>query len=117
MVDPTLSQILTLDRSLQATALEIINRARTELQLPAVIVKNGARRTLATQRSLQGLGVTTTLNSKHLRGLAFDIDMWGWNRNDVPTWAYDQLAELAKEYGLKWGGDWSTFRDIGHFEV
>lgn len=115
--DSTLDQILTLDYSLQPVAIEFINRARVDLDYPAVIVAGGARRSLATQRKLVAAGRSQTLNSKHVLGLAFDVDMLGWSRDDVPWWVYADLGDLGQSMGLTWGGSWSGFPDVGHFEI
>jgi peptidoglycan LD-endopeptidase CwlK len=116
-VDATQQQLLTLDRNFQPYAFDFINRARLELDLPAVVVAGGARRSAATQKRLVAAGRSTTLQSKHVKGLAFDVDMLGWNRDDVPWWVWQQLGDLAHEMGLVWGGDWSSFVDVGHFEI
>lgn len=116
-MDNTLGQIQTLAPWFQPYAIDFINRARTDLDLPAVVVAGGARRSAAQQRRLVAAGRSTTLQSKHVQGLAFDVDMLGWNRDDVPWQVYQSLGDLAHEMGLVWGGDWSSFVDIGHFEV
>jgi len=106
--------ILTLDDSLQWQTVYFVNAAR-EVGFPLVITS--ARRSIAEQQRLLLAGRTKTLNSKHLDGRAFDVDMWGWNRDDVPSWAWDYLGPLGESYGFTWGGRWSSFRDVGHFEV
>jgi len=112
--DPTLSHILRLQRGLQESAIEFINEARTVGELPAIITSSS--RTVAEQRRLVQAGRSTTMNSYHLQGRAFDIDMYGWNRNDVPEWVWQYIGPLGEAYGFRWGGRWATFRDVGHFE-
>lgn len=36
-----------------------------------------------------------------------------WDGSD-PVWAV--VAKLGKESGLAWGGDWTTFRELAHFQ-
>lgn len=68
-------------------------------------------------------GSSQTLNSKHLIGKAFDIMIYIKGK---PTWEpeyYIKLNETFKEesdmLGLKirWGGDWKTLKDYGHYEI
>jgi peptidoglycan L-alanyl-D-glutamate endopeptidase CwlK len=52
--------------------------------------------------------------SKHQQRLAFDLDVVGMNRDDVPRWVWYELGRIWKAAGGRWGGDWA---DFGHFEV
>ena len=113
--DPTAGWIDTLDFYAQGVAIDFINDLRTNYRLPAIITSG--RRTLAEQQSLLLQGRTTTLQSKHLQGLAFDIDMYGWNRNSVPAWVWQEIGPVGESYGLTWGGRWTSFVDVGHFEI
>lgn len=117
MTDPTLGQIRTLASWVQPIAAQFIDAARDRWDYPAVIVAGGARRSVAAQKKLVSAGRSTTLSSKHVLGRAWDVDMYGWNRDDVPWYVYSDLGDLAHEMGVAWGGDWSSFVDIGHFEV
>jgi peptidoglycan L-alanyl-D-glutamate endopeptidase CwlK len=76
------------------------------------------------QAELVEQGKSQTLDSKHLHGLAIDIApvreyvdgkvksiIWDTRH---PVWK--EIAASAKELGLKWGGDWTDFRDYVHFE-
>jgi peptidoglycan L-alanyl-D-glutamate endopeptidase CwlK len=81
-----------------------------------LIITSGLR-TLAQQRVLLAQRRTTTLRSKHLDGLAFDVDIYGVNRNAVPSWIWDAIGPIGEQYGLVWGGRWKSFRDVGHFEI
>jgi peptidoglycan L-alanyl-D-glutamate endopeptidase CwlK len=76
-------------------------------------------RTLARQRQLVAAGASRTLNTGHAVDLAALVG--GQVRWDWPL--YRRLAVVMKraaaEVGvpLKWGGDWTTFRDGPHFEL
>jgi hypothetical protein len=60
--------------------------------------------------------------SNHAHGSAIDIN---WSRNGVGSGAgelgnqlgSDKVREIAKKYGLKWGGDFKSNNDPMHFEV
>ena len=86
----------------------IITEGLRTPQRQAMLVKNGASR---------------TLNSRHLTGHAFDIAAvldgrvsWDWP-------LYSKLADVIKESAallsipIVWGGDWKSFRDGPHFEL
>ena len=91
-------------------------------------------RSLTTQREYVALGVSKTMNSKHLiqsdgYGHAVDLAPYPIDWNKLRS--FDLLAGvglgLAAKMGIKirWGGDWSqdmdvydqSFHDTGHFEI
>jgi peptidoglycan L-alanyl-D-glutamate endopeptidase CwlK len=113
MTDRTEELIAELDWYTASSAVDLINRLR-RAGYPAVITS--ARRSPQEQKTLLQQGRTTTLRSKHLTGQAFDVDMYGWNRDRVPAWAWDVVGPAGEASGLKWGGRWKSFRDVGHFE-
>lgn len=57
------------------------------------------------------------MQSKHLSGQAFDVDVVGWSRDALPRWWWLALGQYAERLGLRWGGRWTTFYDAGHFET
>jgi hypothetical protein len=57
------------------------------------------------------------MNSKHLTGAAFDVDFLGYGRDEVPGYVWTWMGELGRYLGLRWGGDWRSFYDPGHFEL
>jgi len=52
-----------------------------------------------------------------LSGLAFDVDVFGFGRDEIPLWWFYQLGALGEQLGFRWGGRWSGLRDYGHFEA
>ena len=118
--DPTLGQIATLDPDTRIRAHWLIYYLRVFYKLPAVI-SEGSRTSrrqeflFASGRSRPGPVLTGTLESSHLSGQAFDIDMHGHNRDDVPRWVWDVAGPLGEWLGLTWGGRWRS-HDFGHFE-
>jgi peptidoglycan L-alanyl-D-glutamate endopeptidase CwlK len=114
-MDATWSHLQQLDPLIQDKALRFVNYARQSLRLPLVITST--RRSPEQQAALVAAGRSKTLQSKHLTGRAFDVDMLGWNRDAVPSWVWSELGPAGALFGLTWGGSWTSFRDVGHFEV
>jgi peptidoglycan L-alanyl-D-glutamate endopeptidase CwlK len=68
----------------------------------------------------------TVWDSYHAYGLAFDIAVlnnkgqidWGedadWNGDNISDW--EQLGALGESIGLEWGGNFSSLRDMPHFQ-
>ena len=52
--------------------------------------------------------ITWTLASNHFNGTAVDLE--------PGSVGYDKLGQIASEYGIDWGGNWST-PDKPHFEI
>lgn len=40
--------------------------------------------------------------------------VWGTTGEDGKLW--DQVGSLGKQAGLEWAGEWSTFRELAHFQ-
>ena len=103
---------------------DLVRVVRRAIQLTEIdfTVTEGVR-TLARQRELVAKGASRTLNSRHLTGHAVDLAAL---INGKVEWAwplYGRLATAMKraagEAGvpIRWGGDWTTFRDGPHFEL
>lgn len=97
-----------------AIALKLINDLRAE-GIPAYI--SSGVRTVAEQRELVRKGASRTLQSKHLEGRAFDIDILGYGRDELPRWFWDLIGQYGESLGLKWGGRFKGFYDGAHFEL
>jgi len=57
--------------------------------------------------------------SYHNFGLAFDIvilDSIGKATWDTTHPGWKVSADIGKSLGLEWGGDWTGFKDIPHFQ-
>lgn len=113
MNDPTAANIARMVPALQPFVIEFTNIARGA-GLPVIVTST--LRTPAEQQQLLRAGRTQTLNSLHVQGRAFDVDLYGWNRDAVPAWVWDWLGPLGEAIGWRWGGRWKSFRDVGHFE-
>lgn len=116
MADRTGAELQRLDPRVEALAFEMLYAARSA-GYPLVINALGGLRSEAQQRRLVTSGRSSTMNSKHLTGRAFDVDLYGWNRDRIPRWFWDLLGPWAEDgLNLRWGGRWKS-RDFGHFEL
>lgn len=118
--DPTAAQISTLRSDTQWAASWLIYFLRLEYELPAIIsegLRSSSRQDFLFEsgRTRPGPILTGTRESFHESGQAFDVDMHGWNRDDVPEWVWDVVGPVGEWLGLEWGGRWLS-RDLGHFE-
>lgn len=112
--DPTLDHLPQLTPECRDLAVQLVNAAR-QAGVPLVITSS--RRSVQEQQRLVQAGRSQTLNSAHLRGEAFDVDVLGLSRDQVPRWFWDALGPYGEALGLRWGGRWRTLYDPGHFEV
>jgi peptidoglycan L-alanyl-D-glutamate endopeptidase CwlK len=113
VADYTQHWLDTLDRLTADRAERFIDELRLA-GLPIVITSG--RRTALEQARLVAAGRSTTMQSRHLTGQAFDVDLYGVARNRVPAWIWNSIGPFGEQLGLKWGGRWVSFRDVGHFE-
>lgn len=59
-------------------------------------------------------------SSFHNYGLAVDFvfrDQQGQPTWDAPEHAWRHLGAIGKDLGLRWGGDFKSLKDFGHFEL
>ncbi|WP_261389681.1 M15 family metallopeptidase [Halomonas denitrificans] len=84
---------------------------------------NEGVRTLERQRSLLELGVTKTLNSRHLTGHAVDLVALKDGRASWEWPDYRAIADAMKASSsrlgvpVEWGGDWKSLKDGPHFQL
>ena len=57
-------------------------------------------------------------NSAHCWGVAFDFcrNVRGREYDDSDRF-FERVAEIAKQFGLEWGGDWKNFVDKPHLQL
>jgi len=111
--DSTMRHILALSPDIQLGAfylVQIVRNAAIPLQITSSV------RTRQEQEALVGIGASQTLRSAHLSGQAFDVDVHGYGRDQVPEWFWYELGFLGEALGFRWGGRWDSLRDLGHFE-
>jgi len=116
-----MTAIYTLNRAIQPHAWWLIYIMRAYVGVAAIITS--ARRSAMEQAELYARGrtqrgpiVTNTLRSRHVEGLAFDVDVHATAPDDVPLEVWEAFGEVGEYLGLKWGGRWSM-RDWRHFEL
>ena len=115
--------ISELHPSIRNKARAFINEA--EKQSMKLKVTSGGR-TYEEQNKLYAQGRTTKGNivtnakagySWHNFFLAFDVvpvenGKINWNSKN-----WKKIGALGKTFGLEWGGDWKTFKDLPHFQT
>ncbi len=104
---------MSLEPETARLAYWLVYAARTA-GVPLIITSG--RRSPEEQRQLVQQGRSQTYQSRHLSGEAFDVDVAGLGRDQVPRWVWDSLGPYAESMGLDWGGRWRTLVDLGHFE-
>lgn len=104
-------QALSPDIQLAAAYLvDVVRDAGIPLQITSSV------RTRSEQASLVRAGRSRDPRSPHLLGQAFDVDVHGYGRDQIPEWFWWELGYLAEYIGFRWGGRFSGFWDPGHFE-
>jgi len=111
--DSTMRHIQALSPDIALSAWYMVKIAR-ESGFPLQITSSV--RTRQEQAALVRAGVSRTTRSAHLVGQAFDVDIHGFGRDQVPEWFWYELGYLGEYLGFRWGGRWSSIRDLGHFE-
>ena len=82
------------------------------------LMRKGAGLSPISQKENVKITNTQAGYSKHNIGKAFDVcpilnGKLAWNDIDL----FSQLGEIGLSVGLKWGGDWRSFKDSPHFEI
>jgi|TARA_R110000787_G_scaffold96592_3_gene200041 hypothetical protein len=106
----------------KAKLKKFIKRVQDELGYQVVLTSG--YRTFAEQESLYNNGKTTSQagDSFHNYGMAIDINavkLGAWLRmgSSKYSWENSGIVDIAKEEGLRWGGDFSNFYDPVHFDL
>ncbi len=104
-----------------ADLVKVVRRA-AELSTLDFIITEGVR-SVDRQRQLVAKGASTTMRSRHITGHAVDvaIKVGGQIRWDWPLYnTFSSFMKAAsKELGIKikWGGDWTSFKDGPHYQL
>ncbi|MEP0879235.1 M15 family metallopeptidase [Funiculus sociatus GB2-M2] len=118
-ISPTMAAggIESLEPAFQQKVGRVLVKVRAKGWQPKVAE---GRRTIAEQREKVRRGVSKTMRSKHLCGIAADIidKRYGWGGPAANTnfKFWKDLGAAAKSEGLVWGGDWRSFKDVAHLE-
>ena len=109
-------------------------KAREFMQLVVPLLKQkgvdvriiSGLRTYAEQDALYAKGRTTpgprVTNaragfSNHNFGTAWDIGLFEGKKYLTDSPLYKEIGEISRSLGLKWGGDFKSFKDYPHYEV
>lgn len=107
MSDETATLIRSLAPEIQPYAVHFVNALRNA-GVPATIIS--ARRSAATNREVGGAD-----RSRHLYGLAFDLQIVGYQRAEIPWWWWQVLGNYWEAMGGRWGGRFDR-ADVNHFD-
>ena len=77
------------------------------------------------QAQLEAQGSSTVKTSYHQSGLAIDYIVTDTPTGKVAPYkgtaaelkALSDVAQIAKRFGMRWGGDWTSFKDGYHLEL
>lgn len=126
----TQKKIATLHPSVREEMIKIVNECNSVLTGKAQVRICEALRTFAEQDALFAKKPKVT-NAKggqsiHNYGFAVDIVMiidgkiasWDthkdWDGDKVSDW--DECVRIFAKYGWSWGGNWTSFKDMPHFD-
>lgn len=102
--------------------LVAVVRRAAELMPGGFVITEGMR-TKERQRELFAKGLSKTMNSRHLVGLAVDFAPivdgqvnWKWAAAERVANTFKKAATELK-IPIVWGGNWKTFKDGVHIEL
>lgn len=107
--------------------VRVILRAADFCSIEFMVVEG--MRTLAKQKEYFAAGKSKTMKSRHLNGHAVDlapmVDLDGdgdtelsWNPRDFhPIALAMKFASNELKVPIEWGGDWTSFVDMPHFQL
>lgn len=107
MPDETLLHLRSLEGWFQPYAYALVNAARGA-GVPLLVISG--RRSPGANESVSGAA-----RSLHLVGQAFDVQVSGYARDDLPWWWWQTLGQYWEAMGGRWGGRFST-PDVNHFD-
>jgi len=118
------SKIQKLHPQLRGRASKFINEV--EKRLGKKLRITDGLRTFEEQNALYAKGRTAPGNvvtrakggqSYHNYGLAIDVYYTNNGTVDLKNAIKPDVAKIAEEYGLEWGGSWASFKDFPHFQL
>lgn len=130
-----LTRIQLLHPLVRKEMVNIVNECNSVLKKHSQVRLTQTLRTFAEQNALYSQGRTTpgkkVTNAKggesiHNYGFAVDIVLiidgkvasWDvkkdWDEDGVADW--DECVKIFAKYGWSWGGNWSSFKDMPHFD-
>jgi hypothetical protein len=108
VADNSLAMVRSLQPFLQPYAIAMVNGVRAE-GIPLIVISG--RRNANVNAELGGAET-----SLHLRGLAFDVQVIGYTRDELHPYFWQWLGAWWESLGGRWGG---RFRpaDVNHFDT
>jgi len=107
VTDDSPQLLATLEVGFQPYAAHLVMAAR-QAGVPLVIISGRRRAALNAE-------VGGATHSLHLYGYAFDVQVLGYTRDQVPLWWWEALGRYWEAMGGRWGGRFST-PDVNHFD-
>lgn len=107
MTDETALHWRSLDAALQPHAAYFVNAVRAA-GIPLVLISG--RRSAAANREVGGAE-----RSFHLFGHAFDVQVLGYRREEIPYEWWEILGRFWEAMGGRWGGRFESL-DVNHFD-
>jgi hypothetical protein len=98
--------------------LIVVNTLRAEAKMPPISSSENSY--TVTQCDGKRISEGGTGRSPHQLGTALDVVPLGngqpvWPGKSDPRWA--DIAKSFKEQGFEWGGDWTDFVDLPHYQL
>lgn len=106
--DDTVPHLETLDPAIQHAAWYLVAGAR-RAGWPVIVISS--RRDPRRNADAGGDAF-----SNHLDGMAFDVQLWPFLRDEVPLPYWEVLGRFWEALGGRWGGRFST-PDVNHFDA
>jgi uncharacterized protein YcbK (DUF882 family) len=108
MADSTLANVRSLRPFLQPYAVALVNSLRAD-GIPLIVISG--RRNANVNAEVGG-----DERSLHLYGLAFDLQVEGFRRDELHPFFWQTLGEWWEALGGRWGGRFSP-ADVNHFDT
>jgi peptidoglycan LD-endopeptidase CwlK len=130
MDKPTQDKIMQLHPSVRVEMINIIKEINSKLTGRSQVRISQGLRTFAEQNSLfnQKPKVTNAKGGQSVHNYGFAVDIvliidgktasWDthkdWDNDKVADW--DECVKVFAKYGWSWGGTWTSFKDMPHFD-
>lgn len=130
MDKPTLDKISTLHPSIRQEVISIMTECNKNLKGRSQVRITQGLRTFAEQDALynQRPKVTNAKGGQSVHNYGFAVDIvliidgkiasWDthkdWDNDGISDW--DECVRVFAKYGWSWGGNWSSFKDMPHFD-
>jgi peptidoglycan LD-endopeptidase CwlK len=130
MDKPTQDKIMQLHPSVRVEMINIIKEINSKLTGRSQVRISQGLRTFAEQNALfnQKPKVTNAKGGQSVHNYGFAVDIvliidgktasWDthkdWDNDKVADW--DECVKVFAKYGWSWGGTWTSFKDMPHFD-